>query len=160
MAMATGEFRELRTEAPELLPEMSGRLTQLVDELCERTKLPKSRVIVGGFSQGAMLSTDAALRMPERPAGLIVWSGTLLNEVAWTQAASQGSSLQVVQSHAVDDAILPYSGAVALRDMLTAAGHSVDFLRFRGGHSIPEPAIGAAARLIENVVSRSSSSRG
>jgi len=160
MAMASGEFRELRTESPELLPEMTGLLTQLVAELCERSQLPKSRVILGGFSQGAMLSTDAALRMNDRPGGLIVWSGTLLDEAAWTQAAAEGTSLQVVQSHAVDDAILPYSGAEALRDMLTAAGHSVDFLRFRGGHSIPEPAIRAAARLIEGVVLRSSSSRG
>lgn len=148
MAMAAGEFRELRTESPDLLPEMSALLRQLADELCARTELPKSRVILGGFSQGAMLSTDAALRMQERPGGLVVWSGTLLDEAAWTQAAADGTSLQIVQSHAVDDAILPYSGAEALREMLTAAGHSVDFLRFRGGHSIPEPAIRAAARLI------------
>jgi phospholipase/carboxylesterase len=153
MAMATGEFRELRSEAPELLPEMSGLLMQLVDELCERTGLPKTRVILGGFSQGAMLSTDAALRMPTRPGGLVVWSGTLLNEAAWTEAASQGSGLQVVQSHAVDDPILPYSGAEALRNLLTDKGHSVEFLKFRGGHSIPEPAIGMAARLIGTVLS-------
>jgi phospholipase/carboxylesterase len=160
MAMATGEFRELRTESPELLPDMSALLRQLADKLCEQTELPKSQVILGGFSQGAMLSTDAALRMTNRPGGLVVWSGTLLDETAWTEVASRGTTLQVVQSHAVDDAILPYSGAEALRDMLTSAGHSVDFLRFRGGHSIPEPAIRAAARLIEGVVSRSSSSRG
>jgi phospholipase/carboxylesterase len=160
LAMAMGEFSELRTEAPQRLPEMTGLLTQLVEDLCRRSELPKSRVILGGFSQGAMLATDAALRMPERPGGLIVWSGTLLNEMAWKQAATQGSALSVVQSHAVDDPILPYPGAEALRDMLTATGHSVDFLRFRGGHSIPEAAIGAAARLIGSVVSRSSSSRG
>lgn len=152
MAMALGEFRELRTETPELLPEMSGRLTQLVAEVCNRTGLPQSRVILGGFSQGAMLSTATALAMPDRPGGLVVWSGTLLNESAWSQSASAGEKLQVVQSHAVDDPILPYSGAEALRDMLTAAGHSVDFLRFRGGHSIPEPAIAAAARLIASRV--------
>jgi phospholipase/carboxylesterase len=154
MAMATGEFRELRTESPELLPEMNGLLTQLAAELCERTQLPKTQLILGGFSQGAMLSTDAALRMQERPGGLVVWSGTLLDETAWTEVAAHGTSLQVVQSHAVDDAILPYAGAEALRDMLTAAGHTVDFQRFRGGHSIPEPAIRAAARLIAETVSQ------
>jgi phospholipase/carboxylesterase len=100
-----------------------------------------------------MLSTDASLRMEERPGGLVVWSGTLLNEAAWTATAAQGSSLTVVQSHAVDDPILPYSGAEALRDMLTAAKHRVEFLRFRGGHSIPEPAIRAAAGLIESSMS-------
>lgn len=152
MAMAVGEFRELRTESPELLPEMNGLLTELVDRVCERTGLPKSKVVLGGFSQGSMLSTDVALRMPERIGGLVVWSGTLLNEAAWRAAASTGpGGLTVVQSHAVDDPILPFSGAEALRELLTAAGHSVEFLRFRGGHSIPEGAIGAAARLIEGV---------
>jgi phospholipase/carboxylesterase len=153
MAMAMGEFHWLRTEVPELLPEMSGLLMQLVDQLCERTGLPPTSVILGGFSQGAMLSTDAALRMQTRPGGLIVWSGTLLNEAAWTAAASQGSGLQVVQSHAVDDPLLPYSGAEALRDLLTNKGHHVEFLKFRGGHSIPDPAIGMAARLIGTVLS-------
>lgn len=156
--MAMGEFRELRSESPELLPEMSGLLTGLADRVCERTGLPKSKVVLGGFSQGAMLSTDAALRMTERLGGLIVWSGTLLSEASWTSAASAGpGGLIVVQSHAVDDPILPFAGAEALREMLTAAGHAVEFLKFRGGHSIPEPAIGAAARLIQ-AVARSPSS--
>jgi phospholipase/carboxylesterase len=141
MAMATGDFRDLRTETPELLPEMSARLTSLMAEILALTNLPVSRLIVGGFSQGAMLATDAALRLEERPGGLVVWSGTLLSESAWSEAAARGSRLRVVQSHAVDDPILPYSGAEGLRDLLSVHGHAVEFLRFRGGHTIPESAI-------------------
>ena len=153
MLMATGDFRNLRNEAPARLPQMTAMLTELLAEIGRRTGLPNSRMTLGGFSQGAMLSTNAALQLAERPGGLIAWSGTLLNEDAWSAAASQGEKLRVVQSHAVDDPILPYSGAEALRDMLTQHGHAVEFLRFRGGHSIPEPAIAAAARLIADVAS-------
>ncbi|MBL8849574.1 MAG: hypothetical protein JNG89_07815 [Planctomycetaceae bacterium] len=153
MLMATGDFRNLRDEAPARLPEMTALLTGLLTEIGRRTGLPNSRMTLGGFSQGAMLSTDVALHLAERPGGLIAWSGTLLNESEWTRASSQGTKLRVVQSHAVDDPILPYSGAEALRDLLTRDGHAVEFLRFRGGHTIPEPAIAAAARLIADVAS-------
>jgi len=153
MAMATGDTGELRHEAPALLPQRRAQLSGLVAEIRAVTGLHGSRIVLGGFSQGAMLATDAALHLEERPGGIVIWSGTLLNEADWTQAAARGSKMRVVQSHAMDDPILPFSGAEALRDMLAARGHQVDFLRFRGGHTIPEPAIAAAARLLMDVAS-------
>jgi phospholipase/carboxylesterase len=152
IAMATGDFRDLKDHAPELLPEMNSHVTRLIGEVGDRWNLPESRIVVGGFSQGAMLSTDVALRMPGRPGGLVIWSGTLLNEAAWGEAASQGAPLTVVQSHAVDDPILPFTGAEELRDLLTRSGHTVDFFKFRGGHTIPDAAIAATVRLLERLL--------
>lgn len=152
LAMATGNFRELRDGAPELLPQRRQQIAGLVDELRARTGLPASRIVLGGFSQGAMLTTDVSLHLEERPGGLVIWSGTLLNEAEWSAAAGRGSSLRIVQSHAVDDPILPYTGAEELRNLLTKSGHEVDFLKFRGGHTIPDSAMAAAARLIGEVL--------
>ncbi|MFO1094640.1 MAG: hypothetical protein U0992_15240 [Planctomycetaceae bacterium] len=152
LAMATGNFRELRDEAPQLLPERRRQFTELVTELRERTGLPASRIVLGGFSQGAMLTTDVSLHLEERPGGLVIWSGTLLNQTEWSAAARSGASLRIVQSHAVDDPILPYTGAEDLRDLLTDSGHQVEFLRFRGGHTIPEAALASTARLIGEVI--------
>lgn len=152
MAMAVGDFSELKEEAPEQLAERSAQLAGLVSEIRGRTGLPASRIVLGGFSQGAMLATDVSLQLGERPGGLVIWSGTLLNEGVWSAAAARGSRLRVVQSHAVDDPILPYSGAEELRDLLVRQGHAVEFLRFRGGHTIPDAAIAATARLLADVV--------
>ena len=83
----------------------------------------------------------------------MIWSGTLLDESTWRQKAAEGPPLNVVQSHAVDDPILPFTGAEELRNLLIDSGHSVEFLQFRGGHTIPDAAIAATIRLINGVLS-------
>ena len=137
MAVATGEIRDLREEQPEGLEFARQRLLALIAEWSERTGVPLSRFVLGGFSQGSMLATDVALHLDESPAGLIVLSGTLLNEAVWSKLAPRQVGLSVLQSHGKDDPILPYICAELLRDMLGDAGAKVEFVSFRGGHGIP-----------------------
>ncbi len=98
-------------------------------------------MILGGFSQGAMLATDVALRLEEAPAGLIIWSGTLISEPEWRKRAPARRGLGVFQSHGRQDPLLPFLRAVALRDLLIEAGLEVDFLAFDGEHTIPLEAL-------------------
>jgi phospholipase/carboxylesterase len=147
-AIEFGEFRNLRNECPELLPEARRLLMQLIDEVRAETKLPLSRFVLGGFSQGAMLSTDVALRLPESPGGLVIWSGTLLCEDQWRPLAPHRAGLPVVQSHGHEDPILPCEAAGWLRDLLVDAGLEVQFLPFHGYHQIPHNAVIAAAELM------------
>ena len=149
--MMQGETREMQRESPELLPERRQSLTQLIDHCRVDYGLPASKIIVGGFSQGAMLATDAALHYPEQLGGLIVWSGALINAKAWTPQAQQQSQLNVVQSHGRADPILPISGAIDLRDMLTREKHRVRYVEFAGQHAIPMEAIELASQLIGEV---------
>jgi phospholipase/carboxylesterase len=147
-AIEFGEFRNLRNECPELLPEARRLLMQLIDEVRAETKLPLSRFVLGGFSQGAMLSTDVTLRLPESTGGLVIWSGTLLCEDQWRPLAPQRGGLPVIQSHGHEDPILPFEAAGWLRDLLIGAGLTVRFLPFHGYHQIPQGAVDAAAELM------------
>ncbi len=147
-AIEFGEFRNLRNECPELLPEARRLLMQLIDEVRAETKLPLSRFVLGGFSQGAMLSTDVTLRLPESPGGLVIWSGTLLCEDQWRPLAPHRAGLTVVQSHGYEDPILPSEAAGWLREMLAVAGLTVRFFPFHGYHQIPHNAVIAAAELM------------
>lgn len=151
-AIEQGEFRDLRRDTPELLPEMRGRLTQLVEEVRQQTGLPPSRIVLGGFSQGSMLATDVALRLPHAPGGLIIWSGTLLCEDEWRALAPHRAGMPIVQSHGYEDPILPFAAAEWLRDMLTSSGATVQFLPFHGYHQIPRLALQTGAELIAAVV--------
>ena len=127
----------LRREVPEGLPRARRLLTGLIEELTLRTQLPLGCVVLGGFSQGAMLATDVALRLDEAPAGLVILSGMLLNEVEWARRAPIRRGLHVLQAHGRQDPLLPFSSAEALRELLVSSGLSVDFLDFEGGHTIP-----------------------
>jgi phospholipase/carboxylesterase len=150
-ALERGEIGLLRRERPEKLPAAREALAGLVEELGETTGVPVSKFVLGGFSQGAMLAIDLALRLPERPGGLCVLSGSLLNEDEWRTLAAARGPLPVVQSHGYDDQILPFKGAEWLRDLFAEAGLDVDFLPFHGMHSIPPQALERLAALVERI---------
>ncbi len=133
--------RELQTETPKGLPRSRRLLTALLDELARRSGLPLSRIVLGGFSQGAMLATDVSLRLQEAPAGLVILSGTLLCEAEWRSRAPIRRGLPVFQTHGTYDPLLPFDRAEALRDLLAAAGLRVEFLPFAGMHTIPAEAL-------------------
>jgi phospholipase/carboxylesterase len=95
------------------------------------------KTVLGGFSQGAMLSCDVMLRTTQPYAGLIQLSGTLLAIQEWAPLLQKRKGLPVFQSHGRQDELLPYVGAERLRDTLTHGGISVEWHSFRGGHEIP-----------------------
>ena len=99
--------------------------------------LTADRFVLGGFSQGAMLTTDVALRLKKTPAGLVILSGGLINEAQWRQLALERGPLAVLQSHGKYDSILPFPMGTALRDLCLEGGADVDFVAFNGDHEIP-----------------------
>lgn len=136
---------ELRASMPEGLPKARRLLRELLDVAGRQAGLPLSRTVLGGFSQGAMLATDVALRLEEAPAGLCLLSGTLICEAEWRRLAPSRRGLGVLQSHGRYDAILPFSNAEALRDLLAGAGLEVDFRPFDDAHTIPPEVMGPLA---------------
>ena len=151
-AIEQGEFRDQRTHVPAELPEASRLLTALVEDIGETWNVPPGRLLLGGFSQGSMLATDVALRLPEAPAALCIWSGTLLCEAEWRELASHRAGLKVLQSHGRLDPLLPFAAAEWLRDLMTDGGLDVEFIEFPGVHTIPAEAIERTAALLESLI--------
>lgn len=143
MELRGGAIRDRRGEIPEGLAEAREQLTQLLDELQARLSIADEALVLGGFSQGAMLSLDVALHRGKPVAGLVLMSGTLIAEEAWAPRFAQVKDVPIVMSHGKHDMLLPYSIAEVLRDRLAAAGAKVDFHPFLGGHEIPAPVLAA-----------------
>ncbi|MBZ4415097.1 alpha/beta hydrolase [Myxococcus sp. RHSTA-1-4] len=138
-AVMRGQMRDwdvFAREVPPGLPAARRAVMSVVDALSASTKLPYGRIVLGGFSQGGMVTTDVALRLEEAPAGLCIMSGTLTSEAEWRQKASARKGLPVFQAHGREDTVLPFFAAERLRDVLTESGLSVDFLPFDGPHTI------------------------
>lgn len=136
-AMMGGELRDLRQDVPEGLQDARRMMLALIEELQGITGLSNQQLVLGGFSQGAMLATDVALHLAEPAAALCLLSGTLLAESVWSSRLDNGWSIPVLQSHGFQDPILPFSGAEALRDLLSQSGFPVEFIPFTGQHTIP-----------------------
>lgn len=148
LAAQSGQWDSLRTGVPVGLNEARESLMALIRDVQGETGLSLSRIVLGGFSQGAMLSADVALRLPEPVGALCLASGSLIAEPEWRPLAARQRPLQVVMSHGRQDPVLPFGGAEALRDLLVDTGHAVTFLPFDGGHTIPWPALHAVSMLL------------
>jgi phospholipase/carboxylesterase len=152
--LRSGKPRDRRDEIPDGLPEARTRVMQMLDELSARFDIAPERLVLGGFSQGAMVSLDVALHRQAPPAGLLLMSGTLIAESEWQPRMASLAKVPVMMSHGRSDVLLPHHVAEVLRDQLIAAGAVVDWQSFSGGHEIPRAAISAANKLLRQVASR------
>lgn len=141
-------LRALQQQTFAGLPAARRALRQCVEAALQRGNLSLDRVVLAGFSQGAMLVTDLALSLEEPPAALCVLSGTLIDSVRWQRLAAARTGLRVLQSHGRSDPVLPFAGAEALRQLFEAAGVAVHFIASDGGHTVAPAAIGALHREI------------
>jgi phospholipase/carboxylesterase len=151
MALAArGQANQLRFETPAGLAEARAALEATLAVLERDYAVQRDRLILGGFSQGAMLTTEVALAA-ERPfAGLAIVSGALLCQDRWAAAAhARGPSLHAFVAHGRRDPLLRFADAEALRALLEEGGASVDWVEHGGQHEIPSVVlerIGAFAR--------------
>lgn len=144
--LATGRAATRATEIPEGLVDARAKVLALVDEVT--TRFSGTKLVLGGFSQGAMLALDVALHTPTAPAGLVLMSGTLLAEPVWGPRFARLAGTPVLMSHGHADQLLPFAAAETLRDKLTAAGALVEWRAFAGGHEIPPPVVEAVGAFL------------
>jgi len=145
-AMKNGEPTDMSQTTPPGLEQARKVAARMYDELVEK----HSKVIIGGFSQGAMLATELALTHAKKPSGLVLMSATLLNEERWKKLAPSCDGVPFFQCHGKNDALLGYDYAERLFTLLNDAGLHGDFFSFSGGHEIPPKAIERIAKFIKS----------
>src|SRR6185369_8975745 len=98
----------------------------MLDDI-EREMKP-SHLVMGGFSQGAMLSCDVTIRSTRKIDALVQLSGTWIAEEEWLPALPSRKGLPTLVSHGRQDQILPFVMAEKLRDKMTQAGLAVRWI--------------------------------
>lgn len=107
-------------------------------QFLSKLDVPPERLVIGGFSQGAMLATDIALHMTVKPAGLVLLSGTLVNASEWDSLLAGGAAkTPFFQSHGAYDQVLSFAHAQKLEALLRKHGWQGHLQRFEGAHEIP-----------------------
>ncbi|MCB9773631.1 MAG: hypothetical protein H6750_04830 [Nitrospiraceae bacterium] len=136
-ARAQGQWDALSQEIPRGLSPARTQMQDVLSLAIETLSVPSPSLILGGFSQGAMLATDLVLHTEIPFAGLVLLSGTLIAKQEWLARLPNRQGLPVFQSHGTDDPILSFSMAQQLREHIQKAGLQVSWVEFRGGHEIP-----------------------
>ena len=152
--MRRQEFGEKRdtTEVPEGLDVARAHVEAFLDALEGALRPPRGKIVLGGFSQGAMLGLDVALRSARPLAGLALLSGTPVATEEWAKCFDGRRGLPIFMSHGQDDPILPFDLAGELRDTLASHGMSVEWVPFRGGHGIPSNVVDGLGAFLRRVL--------
>ncbi|MCJ8277646.1 MAG: esterase [Bdellovibrionales bacterium] len=116
-------------------PQTLGVIQQTQEFLNHLGKFYK-KVIFGGFSQGAILSSHCFYRLNFTPSALLLLSGYLVAPEEFPTLAEE-QKVPFFQSHGMQDPVLAVSGAQKLYDKLTDMGLKGQWSPFNGGHEIP-----------------------
>ena len=86
--------------------ESAARVSALIDEL-EANGIPRRRIVLGGFSQGAAISLYAGLRLSAPIGGIAALSGYLpLAQRLYSEATAAGRATPVFMAHGVFDSVV------------------------------------------------------
>ncbi|TWT54000.1 putative hydrolase [Rubripirellula amarantea] len=147
------QFDELHDQTPPGIDEARQALQETIAAAVRELDCPSPKLVLGGFSQGAMLTMDTALRgdIPT-PQWLLLFSGTLVCQPAWKATIpTRLAKSKVFQAHGTVDPILPFSSAEALRDLMKSEGADVQFHSFVGPHTIDGISIEKVATILASL---------
>jgi phospholipase/carboxylesterase len=132
-ARLRGAWPELERQRPPGADEAQAAVVAALRELARRGVLHE-RVVLAGFSQGAMLAVDVGLAHPELLRGVVAWSGAVLDRERWEQSPPAGVSFIV--SHGQRDTVLPFAQGEGLHSLLRRVDPDARWVPFDGPHTV------------------------
>ncbi len=128
-------------------------LARLHDELWQRTGIPPSRTVLGGFSMGAVMSYALGLGA-ERPApgGILALSGFIPTVDGWAPQLNGREGVRAFLAHGSEDPVIPVEFGRSARDQLSAPGLEVEYHEFAGGHQVDPAQIPLAQRWLASAL--------
>ena len=127
--------RDLAEDSPRGLPRARQRLGEFLDAVAAKHPSPKH--VLGGFSQGGMLSLDYVLRGPRPVDGLALLSASRIALSEWLPHRDRLRDFPVFISHGNNDSDLAFSAGERLRDFVLEGSARLTWVPFEGGHEIP-----------------------
>jgi phospholipase/carboxylesterase len=144
---------------PATFQEGYSMLGALVDAIPDVFGVPASRTILGGFSQGTVMSYALGLGAGRPvPAGIIALSGFIPTVEGWEPDLESRRGLPVWISHGRRDPVISVEFGRAARDLLTAGGLDVTYGETEAAHHVDPRAIATLPAWIEAAIERGGAS--
>ena len=126
-----------------------------IDEMMDAEGIGPNNTILLGFSQGTMLSLHIAPRRDEPLAGVVGFSGRLLEPESLIDDVK--SRLPILLIHGDKDDVVPFGSLADAANTLTANGFTVYTHVAEGvGHGISPDGLGTALQFMENMLTSKS----
>ena len=112
--------------------------------------MPPERAVLGGFSQGAVMSYALGLAASRpKPAAILAMSGFIPRVEGFELDLASRAGLPVSISHGITDPVITVQWGRDARDRLTAAGLAVRYHEDPVDHTITPQAIAQAREVLE-----------
>ncbi|WP_313569857.1 alpha/beta hydrolase [Comamonas terrigena] len=126
-----------RTIAADQEQHSLALVAQTVRQAAEQLGVPPERVVVGGFSQGGIMSLSLLLTQPALLHAICVWHSRLLPEVLPLQVPpAQLAGRQVWLSHGTQDNVIPLTSAHLTRARLEPLPVQLRYHEYPCAHTI------------------------
>ena len=113
-----------------------GLLLELVAAQ-EKKGFAAKDIVLGGFSQGCLMSIDVGLRYPKRLAGILGISGYVCEpEKLVREMSACGKEQRILMTHGTRDPMVPFARVKEQVKFLRAAGINIEWHEFEKGHTI------------------------
>ncbi|HET9025003.1 MAG TPA: carboxylesterase [Burkholderiaceae bacterium] len=142
----------VRREDEKGIRASQGMVEALIEREVERG-VPRSRIVLAGFSQGGAITLHTGLRHPQPLAGLIALSCYLPLADSFSSEATAGSrGVPLFLAHGTQDPVVPLARGAASRDALKAAGYGVEWHDYPMPHSVCAEEIRDIAAFMQRVL--------
>ena len=133
------------------IDESRRLLLAFLDEIVQR--YPTSGIILGGFSQGGLMSLDCGFRTTQPLAGIVVMSGAIFEDDLPDLRARRDQ--RVLLCHGTADDVIPVIAARRTRRVLEEHGIDPEYHEFPIGHQVSEEEIAVVAGFIRRCLGTS-----
>ena len=122
---------------------------------CLEGGIPEKKIVIGGFSQGACLSSEFCIRHPRKYGALLAFSGGLIGppDSKWDDVKADLSSMQVFLGCSDVDPHIPKERVIETEHVYARLGASVVRKLYPGmGHTINGDELREAQRILDEVL--------
>jgi len=123
----------------DIVPGVTRSRDLLFELLDEQRKIgfPSEQTILGGFSQGCLMSVEVGLRYPRQLAGIVGISGYICSpEQLLKELSPIARQQRLLITHGTMDPLIPFPMVWQQVNMLKAAGLNVEWHEFVKAHTI------------------------
>ncbi|MGH3042509.1 MAG: alpha/beta hydrolase [Gaiellaceae bacterium] len=145
--------REIGFPDPETFLPTYAELSEWLDVALEEAGVEPARTVLGGFSQGAVMSYALGLSAGRpRPAGIVAMSGFIPTVESFELELESRAGMPVSISHGTYDPVIGVEFGRDARDRLLEAGLDVGYREDPVAHQIAPAAVAQARAVVERAL--------
>lgn len=119
---------------------------EFIEQAVRKFPTPPGKVVIAGFSQGALVALDIGFRTTEPVAGIVAMSGAIYEAELPDLDARKEQRVLIV--HGSEDEVIPVIAARRTRRVLEEHGISPEYHEFPMGHQVSQESVAVVSEFI------------